>query len=417
MPRTSLAPRADPLDRDLPSCCRHPASRRPSRRLKMCFISETLHAGVGRHVADAISELSHRGHEVHLIYSPIRADPFFVATLGDLPKVHCEAVRIPRAIGLDDISAFRAIKRYVLSSGPFDIIHGHSSKGGGHARLLRLFVSTPVLYTPHAFATLSPGLSTIKRLAYRALELIFSQVTERIICTSRDEFEHARELGVPAKQLALIMNGSAPCVAPTREEVRSSLGLTADRIVVGFAGRMEDQKAPERLIDAARALLPALPNLTVMMIGEGPKRPVLEATLEQAGLSHRVIWLGAVDARKYMPAMDIFVMPSLYEGFAYVLLEALYAGLPIVSTPVGGAYESVKPGVNGFIAPHGSTDDMIAAINTLASDEPLRRRMAEASLMHAAHFSIPRMVHEMEELYTRLRASASKADPSSPIAM
>jgi glycosyltransferase involved in cell wall biosynthesis len=180
---------------------------------------------------------------------------------------------------------------------------------------------------------------------------------------------------------------------------------------------MEDQKAPERLIEAARALLPELPDLAIMMIGEGPKRPSLERSLQDAHLSRRVMWLGAVDARQYMPAMDIFVVPSLYEGFAYVLLEALYAGLPIVCTPVGGAYESVKPGLNGFIVSHGSAGDMIAAIRTLASDELLRRRMAEASLMRAAHFSIPRMVREMEELYTVLAASANKADAASPMPM
>jgi hypothetical protein len=181
MLQTSFVPDADFLDRDLPGHSNRSVPDRPSRRLKICFISETLHAGVGRHIVDAILELARRGHEVHLVYSPARADPSFVAVLGGLPRVHCEAVRMPRAIGLDDISAFRASRRYVRSNGPFDIIHGHSSKGGGYARLLRLSVSAPVLYTPNAFATRSPGLSPIKRLAYRALELVFSQVTERNI--------------------------------------------------------------------------------------------------------------------------------------------------------------------------------------------------------------------------------------------
>ena len=61
---------------------------------------------------------------------------------------------------------------------------------------------------------------------------------------------------------------------------------------------------------------------------------------------------GAVDARRYMPSMDIFALPSQYEGFPYVLLEALHAGLPVISTPVGGALESVVPDVNGIIVPH-----------------------------------------------------------------
>jgi glycosyltransferase involved in cell wall biosynthesis len=416
MLRNPLAPNTDLPDRDLGMNIR--AIANPSSvHLKICFISETLHAGVGRHIVDSIAELSRRGHEMHLIYSPARADPAFVTTLSDLPQVHCEAVHMPRSIGFDDISAFRKIKHYVLSNGPFDIIHGHSSKGGGYARLLRPFTSTPVLYSPHAFATLSPVSSAPGRLAYRGIELALARLTARIICTSQGEFAHARELGVAAHRLALVVNGSAPCAAPTREQVRASLGVTPDRVVVGFAGRMEDQKAPERLIEAVRVLLPELPESTVMMIGDGSKRAILEASLEQADLSHRVMWLGAVDARQYMPAMDIFVVPSLYEGFAYVLLEALYAGLPIVSTPVGGAHESVKPGVNGFIVPHGSIDAMIAAIRTLVRDGPLRQRMAESSLVRATQFSIPRMVREMEALYISLLGSEYAAEQLSPIAI
>src|SRR5262245_7031742 len=73
--------------------------RVPSDRLKICFISETLQAGVGRHIVDVAPALSRRGHEVHLIYSPIRADPAFVSAIKTRSNVRCHAVAMPRAIG------------------------------------------------------------------------------------------------------------------------------------------------------------------------------------------------------------------------------------------------------------------------------------------------------------------------------
>ncbi|HXJ00771.1 MAG TPA: glycosyltransferase, partial [Micropepsaceae bacterium] len=163
-----------------------------------------------------------------------------------------------------------------------------------------------------------------------------------------------------------------------------------------------DQKAPQNLVTAARQLLADLPHLHLLMIGEGPKRQFLEAQMERAGLSNRATWLGAVNARTYMPAMDIFALPSLYEGFAYVLIEALYAGLPIVSTPVGGSHESITPGLNGLIVSHGSADEIANAIRALVGDAGLRRRMGEASRVRAEHFSIPRMVDSIEDSYARI---------------
>jgi glycosyltransferase involved in cell wall biosynthesis len=387
------------------------------RRLKICFISEPLHAGVGRYVVDAVSELARRGHEVHLLYSPIRVEPEFLSQLHHLPNVYCEPVLMPRAIGIGDISAFRAINGYVQTKGPFDIIHGCSSKGGGYARLLKLFGRGPVLYSPQAFITFSPVVRGAKRLFYRVLERVFARLTDKIVCASRAEVKHAEELGIAPGRLALIPNGTPVSHRPSREDIRAELGLPANSVVIGFVGRMADQKAPERLVAAAHRLLPQMPNLVLLMIGDGPKRRALEAGLANARLQDRALWLGAVDARRFLPAMDMFVLPSLYEGFAYVLIEALQAGLPIISTPVGGAHESISPGVNGIIVPHNSPLALSEAIKILAVDPRLRHSMGRASRLHADRFSAANMVDALEALYASLLLrSTETAEQAMPAA-
>ena len=373
----------------------------PERRqhLRICYISETLHAGVGRHILEIICLMAQRGHEIHLLYSPIRMEETFLRIITKQPNVHCTAIPMPRAVGWGDVSAFAQIKRHVRKSGPFDIIHGHSSKGGGYARLLRLFGAAPIIYTPHAFITFSRVVSPRMRLIYRMLEAGLVRLTDRVICVSRAEHEHARGLGIAADRLAVISIGADAIPGLPREAARGKLGLSATQVVVGYIGRMDDQKAPDALVSAMRQLLPELPELTLVMVGDGPKRTNLEASLLEAGLSDRALWFDFTEGHRYIAGFDMLVVPSIYEGFARVLIEALHAGLPIVSTPVGGAHETITPGVNGFIVPHNATDKMAQAIRLLASRPSLRRSMGEASREHASRFAIPDMVNALEALY------------------
>jgi glycosyltransferase involved in cell wall biosynthesis len=387
-----------------------PETRR-SGRLKICYISETVHAGVGRHLVDAMSILAARGHELHLLYSPIRADAAFLAALTALPNTVCEAIPMPRSIGIGDLAAFRRIRRYVKENGPFDIIHGQSSKGGGYARLLALTEPGAIFYTPHAFVTLSPATSRFRRLVYGSIELILSKMTDRIVCVSAAECDHARQLGIAAGKLVIIVHGVDVMHVPPRAELRSANGFPPEQVIVGYVGRMDVQKAPERLMAAVERLLPAHPEISVVMVGDGPKLASLRARAEAAGLEGRIQWRGYDDGRYQMATFDILVVPSLYEGFALVLLEGLFAGLPIVSTPIGGADEAIEPGVNGFIVPHGDTDRMVDSILRLAGDATLRRSMGRASRERAQWFTIDRMVDGIEELYLALRHKHRKPAP------
>lgn len=116
-------------------------------RLRICLILEPLHAGVGRHTVDLAIALADRGHEIHVVYSPVRLDPDFLRALMAYPSIRCHAVEMMPGLSLKDIRAFWQVRRYVRRYGPFDIIHGESSKGGGFARLLKLLGARRVLYS------------------------------------------------------------------------------------------------------------------------------------------------------------------------------------------------------------------------------------------------------------------------------
>ena len=369
------------------------------KRLKICFIQEPLHAGVGRHTVDVARDLAARGHEIHVIYSPIRLEQRFLTELGEHPRIHCHAVKMQPGLCLGDIQAFWRVKNYVRQNGPFDIIHGESSKGGGFARLLKLFGAKHVLYSPHAFVTLSPVLPLAKRRLFVAIEWLLSHLSDAVVCTSQNEREHALSLGIAKRKLTIVVNGRTQAAGRDRANIRAGLNISDEKVVIGFVGRLEAQKAPQRLIDACLKLMPKLPDLHLLIVGEGSQRAKLEAMLRKAGLEARAIWLGEVDAVQYMPAMDVLAVPSMYEGFAYVLIEALQAGLPLVATPVGGAAESIVSGKNGIIVPHYPAEPLAAALRQIVMDGELRRRMGQAAIERASYFSVPRMVDNLENLY------------------
>ena len=373
--------------------------RTPRRRLRICYVAETVRTGVGRHLRDLIEAMSDRGHEIHLLHSLRRTDPKLLREIEDLPRVCCEAFAMRREPHWSDIGIVYELARYLRRRGPFDVVHGHSSKGGFYARLLGIPSRCKRIYTPHAFVTMSPHLSSLWRSAYVRVERGLSHLSDRIICTSDLERQHAIELGIRLDKLAVVPNGLSPYENRLGSSARERLGLGADVIIVGFVGRLDTQKAPERLVEAAARVIGPERKLHVVMIGDGPLRDNLKALTRRLHVADAFSWLGVAVAREWLAAFDVLAMPSRYEGFSYVLLEALHNGLPVVCTAVGGVSEAIEDGVDGFVVPHDDIDALACRLAQLADDPGLRTRMGLRARRRSMQFSVQRMVDGIEEIY------------------
>src|ERR1700757_1769270 len=102
----------------LPVLSRTNALPHAATRLRICFIQEPLHAGVGRHTVDLARELADRGHDVHVLYSPVRLEPQFLKALSAHPGIHCQAIAMMPGLSLKDFGAFWRIRDYVRRNGP-----------------------------------------------------------------------------------------------------------------------------------------------------------------------------------------------------------------------------------------------------------------------------------------------------------
>jgi glycosyltransferase involved in cell wall biosynthesis len=195
---------------------------------------------------------------------------------------------------------------------------------------------------------MDPLIGASASIVYGSIETFLARsCTDGVIAVSQDEYDHAIKLGIPSSKVFLVQNGIPPHEpALDRAKLRNELNIPAEAIVVGFVGRMSQQKNPLRFVEAVIAANESDPRICGVMIGEGE----LYADVERA-VAGKLILLGNRNARQYMPAFDMFVMTSNYEAMPYVLIEALHAGLPIISTAVGGATSTVHHDENGLVLP------------------------------------------------------------------
>src|SRR5436190_23340163 len=127
--------------------------------MRILIVVESSSGGTGRHVLDLCEGLIDRGCDVHLIYSAGRIDALFIERLSGLPRLRRTALRMRTGIHPSDFAVARPVRRYVRDHGPFDAIHGHSSKGGAIARLAALGTGVPAFYTLHGLIMMDPGLA------------------------------------------------------------------------------------------------------------------------------------------------------------------------------------------------------------------------------------------------------------------
>ncbi len=376
--------------------------------MRICHVIESSSGGSSRVVVDLLRDQSAAGHDVTLIYSPLRSESIFrdsLAFVGERLRIH----RLPmnRAIGPHDIVSGWRLCRALRELGPFDVIHGHSSKAGALTRLASLFLPpTVVVYTPHAFVTLAPDASRV----YGVIEWAASWFCDAVVLGSEQEYAHAREkLHLPASRLRLIQMGVDLSRPQDRTTARQLLALGAEDFVIGFVGRLAPQKNPLRLARVFGLVARARPELRFVVIGDGAMRDAFVAELEIQAVHAVTTIAPGKDGRDVMPAFDCLVCTSDYESFGLIFPEALAAGVPIVSPPVGVAPEAIAPGETGVLTGFEPEDIARGVLEIAALPLETRRRMADACRDRALRFDAATTASRNRALYEELLARRTGA--------
>lgn len=314
---------------------------------------------------------------------------------------------------LRDVAAVLELRRQLLATAP-DIIHLNSSKAGVVGSLavatLPRAARPKVIYTAHGWVFVEP-LSRVRLAAYRWLEKLTARWKDKIVCVSEVSREDAvlAKVGKPS-QLVVVPTGldydhlDLLPEPQARAELRRLAGLppTGPELLVVCVANYYATKGIDILMNAAVTLRGSTPLAHSIVIGDGPLRGSLLKQRAALGLESIVHLPGAVPlAHRLLTGADVVVLPSRKEGLPYALLEALAARRPIVASEVGGMPAVLGLGRFGLLVRPAAAGDLAAAISRLLADEPLRRKLGEATAQAARNYTLDAMARATEALYSQ----------------
>jgi glycosyltransferase involved in cell wall biosynthesis len=228
----------------------------------------------------------------------------------------------------------------------------------------------------------------------------------RVICVSGPTRQaHLDGLGRDPSKCVVVHNGIdlqrfSPSIAG--DDIRIEFGLDATTPLVGTVSRLgEARKGVNYFIDMVASVATRHPEARFLVVGDGTLRPALEAQAARLGIADRVIFTGErKDVAKLLAAMDVFVIPSLYEACQYSLLEAMAMGKPVVATPAGVAPDVVFDHETGLLVPLADGQALAQAVSELLNDRALAARVgARARELMLRHFSVDTMVDNIARVY------------------
>lgn len=297
----------------------------------------------------------------------------------------------------------------LLKRKKFDVIHCHTSKGGFVGRIAaKLAGANVIVYSPHG-DIFEGYFNKIVTMAFAMLEKFAAYFTDTIVTLSKLGKERFLNHGVGKdSQIKPIYNGidfkKFECIKVSSSDKRKELGLQDGDFICTTVARFVPVKGHTYLIKAVLEVIKVIPDAKFLFVGDGELMPSLQKEIESLGLKHNIILPGASeDIAEILNCSDVFVLPSVNEGFGIVLVEAMAMKKPLIATNVGGIPEIVIDGKTGILVPPESPEALSASIIKLHNNPDMRIEMGRAGYYRAKElFDIETTVHEFEKLYTEL---------------
>jgi glycosyltransferase involved in cell wall biosynthesis len=300
--------------------------------MKILHVFRAPIGGLFRHVRDLARGQTELGHEVGIVCDSTTGGDYaaeLIESLKPFCSLGIERRPISRLPGLGDLAGAKAVMEVAERCQP-DVIHGHGAKGGVYARIAGYRLGKKSFYTPHGGSLHHPA-SWPMQLVYNGTEKLMRRIGSGLcfVCDyERNRFD--RMIGINGVSNIVVHNG-------IWEDEFVAAVPQADATDFLFVGEMRDYKGVDILLDA----LALLPGATLTLVGDGPDMETYKALAAKLGLSDKATFVGRMPMQKAVNLGRIMVLPSRFESFPYVVLETAGAGLPLITTAVGGIAEVV----------------------------------------------------------------------------
>ncbi len=338
-------------------------------------ITKANWGGAQKYVFDLALEAKKRGYDAAVAYGEE----------GLLAKKLAEAgVRTMRVaalrrdvLGLGEFKAAAELWRLFREERP-DIVHLNSSKAGLIGTLAARMARVPrIVFTAHGWAFNEPRRKFEKNL-FGILHHLTILGTHRTICNSEATYRDVACMPGARGRLVVIYNGVEPVELHGRAAARAKLapGLKAT-FWLGTLAELHRVKGLDVALRAFSKIAERFPDMALVLMGSGEERAHLTALAHWLGIEKRVFFCGHVEnAAGYLPAFDLFLLPSRSESFGYVVAEAGLARVPVIASSVGGVPELIEHKVTGLLVPPDDADALAQAIADLREDPALAAGLA-----------------------------------------
>ena len=375
-----------------------PAQREAGLRI-IQLITEMAPAGAERVVHDLAIGLSARGHHVHVV--TLLDAPGTAALTDDLPPHGVDVTHLAMRSKLDlpRLSALAGLLRRVRPH----LLHTHLWHADVAAKAI-----LPAVWRRHPALVSTVHIADRRPVHWRfAIDRLTQPCIDKVAFVSRSVMHfYRRRVGLAARKCVVVPNGidlTAYQTLPDRLQARARWIPASAKPVVGTIARLDPQKGLPVLLHAFRRLTQRWPQAALLIAGTGPERAPLQRLAAKLDIADQIHMLGFQhDVCPVLAALDVFVLPSRWEGFGLATLEAMAAGLPVVVTDVPGSRDLVQHEQTGLVVPPNDSDALAQAIARCLSHADLAAQLGRHARMAASAFSVQTMVARYEQLYLTL---------------
>jgi glycosyltransferase involved in cell wall biosynthesis len=320
-----------------------------------------------------------------------------------------DAPEMRRGPSLRDPYALIQLERLIRRFHP-TVVHTHASKAGVLGRIAAARAGVPVII--HSVRGWSwQGFTGMRRSLFVHVERQAAKVTHHFVAVAQAMVDEgvSRAVADPGRFTVIRSGIDLQRFARgfDRRTIRRNLGFGDDAQVVGTVTRFAPPKAPLDFVATAALVAARFPRARFLIVGDGAMRAGVEKAIRRARLASRVILLGErQDIPELLAAMDTFVLTSRWEGLPRVVVEAVAAGVPVVTTDVGGAREVVDHGRTGLVCDPGRIDRLAELVGITLDDPAGASRMADAARASLpASVDLPSVIDGHVALYQRLTSA------------
>jgi len=319
-----------------------------------------------------------------------------------------------KVYNIDTRRTFRfdsAIKlAYIIKGEGINLVHTHTPLSGVIiSRIAAKLSNVPIINHEHGLSPLNSR-PIIKQYQLFLNAITLRMVQCRIIAVSKSTMQGLIQRRVPKDIIRLVYNGvfaddERITNSKFRDKLLASIGLPVASFIIGQVARIDEKKGQHILIRAAEKVIKEFAHAVFLIVGEdfqnGIYRKKLETLAKNLDIIDHIIFMGYhPDIINLMHAFDLFVLPSLVEGLPVVILEAMAAKKPVITTSVGGNAEIVVDGQTGTLIPPEDSDKLAKAIIYHLNNPEISKRMGEKGQERVRqYFSLSRMLDKVMDIY------------------